>query len=1515
MIQRAHVQMTELTADFSQVEKDVTSVGLLLRLSDHFASAWLAGITSRRSSDTEQAEIELEMNIQPGANIFRLEVLSEDNTTSRNISLTVRRHLELTCDDKVISCRANLDDTGLNSCDHLQCRLKASAFLRDALPPYQPLKTSHLRLTTAAPYNGVGDGYAVDSFYEDSEDSEDLLFTVKASAIGTLTVAVLYPSDITIAGESEVVSRVVACGTGHARPTAAQFRQNLLAPCLSCKSGHFNDEVGSAGEAATCKECPEGTYQPKEGQLSCLPCPIHASSAAGSADGCYAEPGYFMTDLSVSVMCTPQDVCTGQNECLKGYSGLLCGECDFNLCESTGECYYRDSSNSCKRCPDNSLGTLLLMIFGALLFLIFAVNVGVHAVVYAKKDMKGMVSTVTYVQIVSLVGQFELNWPPELLEFFSWFAIFKFNINLAQPECLSPIMRKPTLKFFLQLAMPLILALALILYYCVESLHTWLLKRLAAPLRGCLRERLRWAQETELLVLLGKLKLRDEFCGGPQAATVVQFSSCAGELIELWQIFNMPNVSDKYEESLTFDMRKSLFCNIVLDLSCGDIRPVDISRLLMRVSPLRRRANFDQRRDSLKRERSVILYTRALMKSFKLARSKKRRASLLSKQLTHPGSGSTIDLERHSRLADASESLADKKTANKTPRLSAAKRLSLHRSHLSEKGTAKRDDPSLKANQKALERHLAVQKLLMPVLPDIAARPARALGINATAELQDCTVIFTQAELAVQLAKLHVGRTGTAKQSQLRSQLGAISAEPPSRRDRFLAARLRFLWICYSHEELVALKGSLVSLFVMILQIFYVPLAEVAMQPFACATGADGVRRMTSNAASSVACSWSDPDWSLMAIGGTVATVVFVAGLPLFFACVLYIGYRLAQGSDMLWWRASRHSGMHSQRFEQMLGPLYSGVHSHACLWEVWLMLRKLLLVLLLIFLFQLPDLQLAGTIVVLTVSLGLHLSHRPYISVLEDRLELFDTLLHLSVILAGAIFLSDALRESDDNSAALAGSTTRTNATLAAATSAGRTEGTPREALVIIVLILVALGLVLNGMVLMFNLVVLTSNLIPSQWKQAPSWLRRCCRCCSIDFTNPFVRARREPNAERLKLLPKAMRQLERVFGVGYARQIKPWVQKADKAHIKRCLDALIDLEKFTDSSMYEAVPAIDGRRLAMFLAASSRAQVERLALTLNEQHGWLQRAQQLHAIDRFSRQLSSCLQGVSISSIGGSGGAQVAAAADVAAARMKVATAVDKALTQRPKVDLVEAITAASQEGRAADTQELSDTQKLQAADTFWPTISTKLPADPEPAPGGQRVTFGAGVEAEVSESQKVGRCSLAESACGEKSRRRRSSFRNDIEQSSPRIDRPSKITSRRQSLAPKPPGEKSAPQKLPSPIPSCRTRPDRSSLERAQPRTSRTRVWPPPRPLSEVIAAAQSEPGPSSLRSSLRQSVQDAWLSLQHLDPEAGSGTGAIRQSRLWPPPQAQMLPVPQRAVESAGMSSSRGAEWTV
>ena len=77
---------------------------------------------------------------------------------------------------------------------------------------------------------------------------------------------------------------------------------------------------------------------------------------------------------------------------------------------------------------------------------------------------------------------------------------------------------------------------------------------------------------------------------------------------------------------------------------------------------------------------------------------------------------------------------------------------------------------------------------------------------------------------------------------------------------------------------------------------------------------------------------------------------------------------------------------MHDPTYEQMFGALYSGYHFHSYLWEGWNLIRKLALVTSAAQLSGFPILQLAAATVVLTTSIGLHLSFMPYVSQLEHK-------------------------------------------------------------------------------------------------------------------------------------------------------------------------------------------------------------------------------------------------------------------------------------------------------------------------------------------------------------------------------------------------------------------------------------------------------------------------------------------------------------------------------------------------
>ena len=87
-------------------------------------------------------------------------------------------------------------------------------------------------------------------------------------------------------------------------------------------------------------------------------------------------------------------------------------------------------------------------------------------------------------------------------------------------------------------------------------------------------------------------------------------------------------------------------------------------------------------------------------------------------------------------------------------------------------------------------------------------------------------------------------------------------------------------------------------------------------------------------------------------------------------------------------------------------------------------------------------------------------------------------------MVLAGAVFMSDALRADGAPGAA-----PRANSTLSF--EAAREEGAKQHALVVFVIVLIALGLCLNGMVVIYNVAMVSANFVPENFKESVTWER----------------------------------------------------------------------------------------------------------------------------------------------------------------------------------------------------------------------------------------------------------------------------------------------------------------------------------------------------------------------------------------------------------------------------------------
>ncbi|XP_022527542.1 signal peptide, CUB and EGF-like domain-containing protein 1 isoform X2 [Astyanax mexicanus] len=131
--------------------------------------------------------------------------------------------------------------------------------------------------------------------------------------------------------------------------------------CVSCSVGTFY-----SGEQNQCVQCPPGTYQDRDGQLSCEPCPsteLQGTAGAKNVSECGVRcpAGHFSADGFRPCQLCPLGTFqpeVGRVLCFPCGGGLMTkhtGSTSFRECEAKVHCasghFYNSSTHRCIRCP------------------------------------------------------------------------------------------------------------------------------------------------------------------------------------------------------------------------------------------------------------------------------------------------------------------------------------------------------------------------------------------------------------------------------------------------------------------------------------------------------------------------------------------------------------------------------------------------------------------------------------------------------------------------------------------------------------------------------------------------------------------------------------------------------------------------------------------------------------------------------------------------------------------------------------------------------------------------------------------------------------------------------------------------------------------------------------------------------------------------------------------------------------------------------------------------------------
>jgi hypothetical protein len=211
--------------------------------------------------------------------------------------------------------------------------------------------------------------------------------------------------------------------------------------CTAC--GHHQVTLFTGAASPLHCICDEGTYLPVHEDpdtKECQRCPGGMSCSGGAAQptlmpGYWAEP----SDPYVAMKCYSKSVCPGgevdDDVCMDGRKGRNCGVCK--------EYWYSATRNTgpCEECGD---ADIVPMIFAIIFFI--ALPMLLHHVCngdnISSKPSQAMVlaavmgQIISYSQIFSMVGTFNVSWPQELQHIFRFYDFFMLHLQLLRPACL-----------------------------------------------------------------------------------------------------------------------------------------------------------------------------------------------------------------------------------------------------------------------------------------------------------------------------------------------------------------------------------------------------------------------------------------------------------------------------------------------------------------------------------------------------------------------------------------------------------------------------------------------------------------------------------------------------------------------------------------------------------------------------------------------------------------------------------------------------------------------------------------------------------------------------------------------------------------------------------------------------------------------------------------------------------------------------------------------------------------------
>eukprot|EP00347_Sterkiella_histriomuscorum_P006984 403350694 len=183
----------------------------------------------------------------------------------------------------------------------------------------------------------------------------------------------------------------------------------------------LGEQFTVAGKCQLCIESYSLEKQTSPG--SCNACPTQKASCLGGSK-IYPKSGYWRksNETATIIRCLYPEACLGTQddtqtplgECLHGYQGILCSDCQ--------EGFSRSGENKCSKCPEKAINIvrIIFIILGVIALIIFLVRSTLNSA-QNKHNITNIYSKIllNHFQLIMMTSAFDFEWSQLILDYFN----------------------------------------------------------------------------------------------------------------------------------------------------------------------------------------------------------------------------------------------------------------------------------------------------------------------------------------------------------------------------------------------------------------------------------------------------------------------------------------------------------------------------------------------------------------------------------------------------------------------------------------------------------------------------------------------------------------------------------------------------------------------------------------------------------------------------------------------------------------------------------------------------------------------------------------------------------------------------------------------------------------------------------------------------------------------------------------------------------------------------------------